>query len=136
MSVTPLELAKVAAVAADDKKATDICLIDVTETSDVCDYFLICSGDNPHLVGAIVNEIEDKVRVNCSEKPLSIEGQGDKRWVLMDYGVLVVNVFNQEDRGYYRLENLWGDSPRVKLDLEGEMDLGLTFESDAQVDED
>ncbi|MBE6479785.1 MAG: ribosome silencing factor [Atopobiaceae bacterium] len=117
MGVTPLELARVAAIAADGKKATDICLIDLTSASDVCDYFLICTGQNQRLVDSVVDEVEEKVRVNCDEKPLSIEGRAEGTWVLMDFGSVVVHVFTPETRDYFRLEKLWGDAPRVELGL-------------------
>lgn len=122
MSVTPLELAKVAAIAADDKKATDIVLLDLTSMSDVCDYFLICSGSNARLVDSIVDEIREKVGKNCGVKPFSTEGRANMRWIVMDYGQVVVHVFLPDVRDYYRLERLWGDAPRVDLDLEGSMD--------------
>ena len=62
MSVTPFELATIAATAADDKKAHEICVLDLTELSDVCDYFVICTGDNAPMVDAIVDEVREKVR--------------------------------------------------------------------------
>lgn len=119
MSVTPLELAKVAAAAADDKKATDIVLLDLTELSDVCDYFLIASTMNAHQSDSVIDEIEKKVRLNCAEDPLSIEGRDGKHWILMDYGAVVIHVFDQPTRDFYRLERLWGDAPRVELDFAG-----------------
>ena len=118
MTVTPLELAKVAAYAADDKKATDIVLLDLTSKTDVCDYFLICTGANPRQVDAIVDEIREKVSANCGLSPLSCEGREGLSWVLVDYGSVVVHVFKPETRDFYRLEALWGDAPRVELDLE------------------
>lgn len=120
MSVTPLELAKVAAAAADDKKAYDIALLDLTELSDMCDYFLIASTMNAHQADAVVDEIEKKVRQNCAEDPISIEGRDGKHWILMDYGALVIHIFDEETRRYYRLERLWGDAPKVDLGLEGQ----------------
>lgn len=117
MSVTPLELAKVAALAADSKKADDVVLLDLTEKTDVCDYFLICSADNPRKVDAIVDEVREKVSANCGLSPLSCEGREGLSWVLVDYGSVVVHVFRQEARDFYRLETLWGDAPRVPLDL-------------------
>lgn len=128
MSVTPLELARVAADAADEKKATDICLIDISNTSDICDYFLIASAANRRLADAIVDEIEERVRLNCNEKPFSIEGREELAWTLIDYGSVVVHIFQPEAREYYRLDKLWGDAPRVKLDLEG-ADAGTSHES-------
>ena len=128
MSVTPLELARVAAAAADEKKATDICLIDISNTSDICDYFLIASAANRRLADAIVDEIEERVRLNCNEKPFSIEGREELAWTLIDYGSVVVHIFQPEAREYYRLDKLWGDAPRFKLDLEG-ADAGTSHES-------
>ena len=121
MPFTSLELAKVAAIAADDKKATDIVLLDLSSMSDVCDYFLICTGSNARLVDSVVDEIREKVGKNCGVKPLSIEGRAGMRWIVMDYGQVVVHVFQPEVRDFYRLERLWGDAPRVELDLEGSM---------------
>ena len=114
MAVTSLELSRIAATAADDKKATDIILIDLTEASDVCDYFLIATANNRPQLDAVVAGIEEKVRVNCGEKPLSVEGKARSSWVLLDYGTLVCHIFLPETRDFYRLERLWGDAPRVK----------------------
>ena len=119
MAVTPLELAKIAATAADDKKATDILLLDLTDTSDVCDYFLICTVANNPMMDAVVEEVREKVRINCGEKPISVEGRAGSTWVLVDYGAVVLHVFREESREFYRLERLWGDAPHVALDLEG-----------------
>jgi ribosome-associated protein len=117
--VTALELAKVAALAADEKKACYIQLLDLSEVSDMSDYFLICTATNRPMMDAIVEEVEDKVRINCGEKPLAVEGRDGANWVLVDYGTVVVHVFREESRSFYRLENLWGDAPHVHLDLEG-----------------
>lgn len=115
MSVTPLELARVAAAAADEKKADDLLLLDLTGQTDVCDYFLLLSASNPRLLDAIVEEVEDKVRANCDERPLSVEGRDERTWILMDYGSVVVHAFLPETRDYYRLDKLWGDAPVVEL---------------------
>ena len=118
MTVTPLELAKVAAYAADDKKATDLVLLDLSSKTDVCDYFLICTGANPRQVDAIVDEVREKVSANYGVSPISCEGREGLSWVLIDYGSVVVHVFKPETRDFYRLEALWGDAPHVDLDLE------------------
>nr|WP_075576635.1 ribosome silencing factor [Olsenella timonensis] len=117
MTVTPLELARVAALAADSKKADDVVLLDLSPLTDVCDYFLVCSGDNPRQVDAIVDEVREKVSANCGVSPLSCEGREGLSWVLVDYGSVVVHVFRRETREFYRLENLWGDAARVPLEL-------------------
>ena len=117
MTVTPLELARVAALAADSKKADDVVLLDLSPLTDVCDYFLVCSGDNPRQVDAIVDEVREKVSANCGVSPLSCEGREGLSWVLVDYGSVVVHVFKPETRDFFRLEALWGDAARVPLEL-------------------
>lgn len=119
MAATSLDIARVAAAAADDKKATDITVIDLIGTTDVCDYFVICTGANNRQVDAIVDAVREKVQQNCDVRPLSCEGREGLSWVLVDYGSVVVHVFDPERRDFYRLERLWGDAPRIKLDLEG-----------------
>ena len=118
MTMTPLEVARTAAITADEKKAEDILLIDVSGATDVADYFLICTASNNRLLDTVVEEIEERVRLNCGEKPLRIEGRANGGWVLMDYGQVVIHVFLPETRDFYRLERLWGEAPRVELDLQ------------------
>lgn len=117
MATTPLELARIAAAAADAKKATDLVLLDLEGLSDVCDYFLICSADNARMLSSVVDEVEEKVKKNTGLGPLSHEGRAGASWVLLDYGSVVVHVFLPETRDYYRLERLWGDAPQVELSL-------------------
>ncbi|MCH4084252.1 MAG: ribosome silencing factor [Olsenella sp.] len=113
-----LDMAKVAAAAADAKKAQDIVLLDLRGLTDVCDYFLICTTQNNPQMDAVVEEIKRRVLEECGTKPISTEGRGGSGWLLMDYGSLVCHVFKPETRDFYRLENLWGDAPRVPLELE------------------
>lgn len=113
MAVTPYEVVRIAAHAADDKKATDIVALDLQGISDVSDYFLICTAANPRMLDAVIDEIEEKVRLNANLKPLSHEGRAGASWVLLDYGPVVVHAFLPETRDYYRLERLWGDAPQV-----------------------
>ncbi|MGN0075348.1 MAG: ribosome silencing factor [Parafannyhessea sp.] len=112
-----LDMAKVAAAVADAKKAQDIVLLDLRDLTDVCDYFLICTALNNPQMDSVVEEIKKRVLEECGTKPLSIEGRGGSGWLLMDYGSLVCHVFKPETRDFYRLENLWGDAPRVELEL-------------------
>lgn len=119
MALTPLEIAKVAATAADDKKATDIVLLDLTGISDVTDFFLVCTTANNPQMDSVVEEVRDKVFAASGLKPLSVEGRQRSNWVVIDYGSLIVHVFKPEARDYFRLERLWGEAPWVKLDLEG-----------------
>lgn len=115
--VSAEDVARAAAQAAFDKKAEDVVVIDLTEYSDVCDYFLIATGLNARQVDTIVDEIEEKVAEAYGEHPFSIEGRDQRTWILMDYGSVVVHVFTPEARDYYRLEKLWGDAPTLTLSL-------------------
>ena len=111
------DVARAAAQAAYDKKAEDIAVIDLTELSDVCDYFVIATGSNNRQVDSIVDEVEEQVAKAYDEHPFSIEGREERSWILMDYGSVIVHVFTPEAREYYRLEKLWGDAPVLSLTL-------------------
>lgn len=105
--------ARMAADAADDKKAADTLILDVGEVFTVSDYFVITSGSNPRQVHAIVDGIEEHITEAGGPKPVRVEGKEEREWVLMDYGPFVVHVFLQEQRDFYQLERLWGDRPRL-----------------------
>ncbi len=104
-----------AARAAYGKKATDILVQHVSETLGETDYFVIVNAVNAHQVDAIVDEIEDKLRECHQIKPLHREMSRDGSWSLLDYGNIVVHVFQPEMREYYRLEALWNDAPILDL---------------------
>ena len=110
------ELANLAAVAADSKQAEDIVALDVTGPLPLTDIFLIATGRNERNVVAIAGEIEDKM-IEAGVKTLRREGRAEGRWILLDFGDLVVHVFHEEDRAYYSLERLWKDCPVVELDV-------------------
>ena len=109
------EFALVAADAASDKKAVDIVAIEVSELLVVTDYFVICSGNTDIQVRAIADQVEDRLREECAIKPIGREGVDEGKWVLLDFGDLVVHVFQPEERAFYRLEKLWSDAPRLEL---------------------
>ena len=113
--MTSRECALIAAAAADSKKATDIIVQRVAELLIVTDYFVIASGSNDRQVEAIADEIEEKLREKAGIKPIGREGFDDRTWVLLDYGELVVHVFQQETREFYRLETIWNDAPLVDV---------------------
>jgi ribosome-associated protein len=110
------ELLRVAAAAADDKQAEDLVALDVSEPLPLTDVFLLASGRNERNVLAIAEEIEDKL-LEIGVKALRREGRTEGRWVLLDFGDLVVHVFHEEDRMYYGLERLWRDCPVIPLEL-------------------
>jgi ribosome-associated protein len=89
----------------------------VSETLPYADVFLIASGRNERMVLSIAEEIEDKLREGYDLKALRREGTDLGRWVLLDFGDLVVHVFHEEEREYYSLERLWRDAPVVPLEL-------------------
>jgi ribosome-associated protein len=99
--------------AADDKGGTHTVLMRVGDVLGVTEVFLVTSAPNSRLVKAIVEEVEAKVADHDGSRPLRIEGLDDQRWVLMDYGGWVAHVFLEEARGFYDLERLWADVPRI-----------------------
>ncbi len=116
------ECAITAARAANEKKATDIMVQEVRDLIGVTDYFVIATASNNRQVDAIIDEIEDELRVQCSIKPTHREVSPDGSWSLLDYGNIVVHVFMPETREFYRLEALWNDAPVLDLAKEA----GLT----------
>lgn len=109
-----IELTRVAAHAAAEKLANDILAFDVSDQLGITDVFLLCSGNNPKQVGAICEEIEDRLR-EMGVKPSAREGQSQGRWVLLDFDDIVVHVMHAEERAYYTLERLWRDCPVIDL---------------------
>ncbi len=111
-----LELVTVAAHAADSKGGEDLVALDVSGPLPLTDVFLLVTGRNERNVLAIAGEVEDKL-IESGAKPLRREGRQEGRWVLLDFGDLVVHVFHEEDRMYYSLERLWKDCPAIPLEL-------------------
>jgi ribosome-associated protein len=109
-----LELVAVAAQAAHDKKADQVLAFDVSDQLAITDAFVIASGSNDRQVKAIVGEVEDKLR-EIGAQPIRREGERDGRWVLIDYGDIVVHVQHEEEREFYALERLWRDCPTIEL---------------------
>lgn len=105
-----------AVVAADDRKAVDLKVLHLAKVSDFTDYFLICSGTNERQVQAIASAVQEKLREG-RVRPLHVEGFNRGQWVLIDFGDLVVHVFQEEPRRHYALERLWGDAPDVTAEF-------------------
>lgn len=112
------ELALVAANAAADKKASDVIVLDVSDQLVITDCFVIASAPNERQVGAIVDNVEEKMRA-AGTKPVRREGAREGRWVLLDFVDVVVHVQHAEERAFYGLERLWKDCPRIEFDLDG-----------------
>jgi len=109
-----VELAITAARAASDLKADEIIALDVSEQLVLTDVFLIASGTNERQVSAIVDAVEEALH-KAGVKALRREGKSEGRWVLLDFGDIVVHVQHAEDRVYYALERLWKDCPVIDL---------------------
>ena len=109
-----LQLTYAAARAAADRKAEEIIALDVSAQLVLTDVFLIASGTNERQVGAIVDAVEEAL-FKLGAKPLRREGKSQGRWVLIDFGDIVVHVQHAEDRVYYALERLWKDCPVIDL---------------------
>ena len=109
-----VELAIAAARAASDLKADEIIALDVSEQLVLTDVFLIASGTNERQVAAIVDAVEEALH-KLGSKPIRREGKSEGRWVLLDFGDIVVHVQHAEDRVYYALERLWKDCPVIEL---------------------
>lgn len=106
------ELGLAAAQAAADKLASDILLLDVSEQLVITDVFVLASAPSDRQVMAIVDEVEDRLR-ELGAKPLRREGEKEGRWVLLDFGDIVVHVQHEEERVFYALERLWKDCPVI-----------------------
>ena len=115
-----LEIALLTAEAAGEKKAFDTLILDLRGLAYVADFFVICSGSNTTQVGAISDGIEH-ILAQQRVRPSHIEGQAGSTWVLMDYGDVVVHIFDQHTRIYYSLEKLWHDAPRIPLPANGKV---------------
>lgn len=113
--MTPKEMAILAAKALDSKKGVEIKVMEVTELTSLADYFVICTGSSTTQINALCDAVEEKLELEGSEKPLHREGHRGGTWVLLDYGCIVVHVFNNEAREFYSLERLWNDGKNVDL---------------------
>ncbi len=100
-----------------DKKATDVVVLDMRDTSSITDYFLICSGGSERQVRAIADGIDEQLG-ELGIASLGVEGYREGRWILMDYGDVIVHVFSQETRDFYDLERLWAIAPKFDLGRE------------------
>lgn len=114
MAVTLEEKTRLCALAADERKALDIVVLDVNAISAVADRFMICNGTSDRQVKAIADAISDALAKH-GEKPRAKEGYQQGTWVLMDCIDIVVHIFDEETRAFYNLEHLWHQAPRVEV---------------------
>lgn len=107
-------VARLACEAAQDKKAIDVLVLDMRELLAIVDFFVIASGTSTVHTRAIAEEIEERLAAE-GVRPARREGVSGGRWVLLDFGGVVVHVFHEEERDYYNLERFWQKAPRLSL---------------------
>ena len=107
-----LEKARMAEAALAAKRAVDPVLLDMREITLITDYFLICHGTSNVHIRALGQAVVEALK-ESGVKPLGVEGRQAARWVLLDYGDVIVHIFAEEEREFYSLERLWGDAPRM-----------------------
>lgn len=105
----PLDVAKIAARAADEKQATDIMVLPVGDVLAITEYFVVASASNKRQVRAIADEVLTAVRDATGRSPLRSEGTSEQQWILVDYGDVVVHIFAEETRRFYEIERLYKD---------------------------
>jgi ribosome-associated protein len=101
--------------AAEEKKATDIRVLDLTGITSFADFFIVCTGANQRQIQAIGDEVNLQMKRQAGELPLSVEGYDQAEWLLADYGDLLVHVFSPKAREYYDLERLWRGAKSVEI---------------------
>ncbi len=114
MSHNSQRMAECIVKAVDEKKGLDVIIIDLESISPIADYFIVATGQTDRHVKAIIDEVK-KVAIDEDLKLYSLEGEKSGSWVLMDYGVVVVHVFQPEYREYYQLESLWADATQFNM---------------------
>ncbi|HXQ96089.1 MAG TPA: ribosome silencing factor [Candidatus Acidoferrales bacterium] len=97
---------------AEDKKASDIVLLDVGALTSLADYFVVCSGGSERQLAAIADGIAEGMKADAVQ-PIGREGRSGSNWVLLDFGAVIVHVFAPPERDYYQLEKLWADAPTL-----------------------
>ena len=109
------EMARLACKALEDKKAVDIKVIDIEKVSILADYFIIASGTNRNQVQAMADNAEE-ILGRAGYEPRQIEGYQNANWILMDYGDLVIHIFDEENRLFYDLERIWKDGKDITVE--------------------
>jgi ribosome-associated protein len=100
-----------------EKKATDIVVIDLRKIKNaVADFFIICSGNSDKQLDAISDSVDEEVYKALKENPWHVEGKNNKEWMLLDYSDVVAHIFRKDRRHHYALEKLWGDAEITEVD--------------------
>ena len=113
--MTSNEMAKLAYLALEDKKAEDITIIDISSISVLADYFIIANGTNSNQVLAMADNVDEELH-KAGHPAKQVEGYREGNWVLLDYGDIIVHVFDRENRLFYDLERIWRDGNRISFE--------------------
>jgi len=113
VSTTPRQLALLAAEVCDEKKAKDIVVLDVRKITSISDYFVVCSTSNERQARAIADDLRVRLK-DLGKREMGVEGMEDARWVLQDFGDIVLHVFHESQREFYDIEGLWADAKQVR----------------------
>jgi len=96
-----------------EKQSTDVVILDLRPVTTMADFFVIGSADSTRQLRAVVEAVEDRLREDAGIKPIAREGEPESGWLLLDYGTLMIHVFDPMRRAFYDLETLWGEAPLV-----------------------
>ena len=110
-----LQLALAAARTAEDNRGQDVAVLDMRPLTPEFDYFVLATGNSRRQLHAISEEIDHTLEDGLGDRRLSVEGYNESRWILLDYGSVVIHLFDAETRAYYALEDLWSTAQRVPL---------------------
>jgi ribosome-associated protein len=112
-TITPRQLALLAAETCDEKKAKEIIVLDVRKITTISDYFIVCSTTNERQARAIAEGMRMKMK-ELGRREMGVEGIDDARWVLQDFGDIVLHIFHESQREFYDIEGLWADAKQVR----------------------
>ena len=101
--------------AVSDAKGADPVILDLSGLTTMTDFFVVAHGSNTRQVQSMAKRVEESVKARCGLKPQHVEGAGPAQWILMDYGFFIAHFFLEDKRGYYGLERIWMDAPRVEV---------------------
>ncbi len=110
-----LQLALAAARTAAENRGQNIVVLDMTRHTPMFDYFVIATGTSRRQLHAMSEEIDDVLQQQMGDRRLSIEGYEESRWIVLDYGTVVIHLFDEDTRSFYSLESLWADARRVDI---------------------
>lgn len=109
----PEKLAEFCFRLAEDKKAEDLVMLEMTDQTTIADYYVICAGTSAPHIKAIVNGVVRGVRGEMGKRPRAVEGEATSGWIVIDFNSVVIHVMAPNTRELYQLESLWGDAPKI-----------------------